>query len=382
MSPPSNRYGRPANWPVITAPPGRYCIEDPDRPGRWTAWKITEERDLHRFPPGTRWEPRYPDLSHISDREKRAELRHRWYAETYWPWKIKIVHAINANPATAAAEFAHQFAALIAAEQAHEALREQRRQLEARYRRWQEIRAGDMVRCGTSVRKVATQLGVSRQTAEARVKAGVAAWEQDPDGCRAYLEEMLAELLNGSTVLGHPAPVSADPISAPVAALRGTVPGAGAQPAGYDGFHLLALLVRRELAGHRYGSTSVTLVPRHRERANGGRPAGPRRHRTCQLWRARGRCECVARPSRGLQGAPQSARPWVSTSRLGCGAGVSSLCPLCPPRRRRGRHHRGGRYDGAQACEECRQMLCSRHVAWVDERWVCARCQRVAGRAA
>ena len=49
---------------------------------------------------------------------------------------------------------------------------------------------------GMSVRAVAKQLGVARATATARVDAGLALWQEDPDACQRFMAETLAGWLS------------------------------------------------------------------------------------------------------------------------------------------------------------------------------------------
>jgi len=57
---------------------------------------------------------------------------------------------------------------------------------------------------------------------------------------------------------------------------------------------------------------------------------------------------------------------------VGRGGGA---CALCRPvkSRHRGRAHRD---NPVQWCAHCQTPVCGRHVDWVNDEWVCARCQR------
>lgn len=193
-----SRYGRPDDFPAVTAAPGLYAVPDPDPPHQvMTTWRVTPDGDLCRYPPGHRWEPRWPDLSGIEDREARRAERERWYTERYWGWKSRLVEALNADPTRAAAEFRRQYPQVVADESAAlalRALREERRQLLERRRVFDELWSAVLVRRGESIRSIAKRLGVSRDTALARAEAGLAAWRADPVRCRQLLERMLAGL--------------------------------------------------------------------------------------------------------------------------------------------------------------------------------------------
>ncbi len=61
----------PGNLPPARVEPGHYAVPDPDQRSRLTAWQVDRRGTLHRYPPGTRWEPVCPRLDHIDDRDER-----------------------------------------------------------------------------------------------------------------------------------------------------------------------------------------------------------------------------------------------------------------------------------------------------------------------
>lgn len=83
---------------------GYYAVADPDDPSRLTLWQVTGgiPRD---WPKDTRWRPNPPDLSHIEDRDARAEARQRWYDSHYFPWREAVSAAIARDPEAARAAF-------------------------------------------------------------------------------------------------------------------------------------------------------------------------------------------------------------------------------------------------------------------------------------
>jgi hypothetical protein len=153
---------------TANVPPWRgYCVPDPDDGSRATFWWVDAAGALHRWPPGTRWEPDPPRF----EGPDRVDQRDGWYEDVYWPWKRAVAEAIEANPESAAVRFAVRYPAAEfpsprASLSRAETGREQQR------RRYEEVTAAARARRGASVRQVAGQLGVAWATARARIAAG------------------------------------------------------------------------------------------------------------------------------------------------------------------------------------------------------------------
>lgn len=183
-------YLRPP-LPPVTAGPGYYATPDPDAPGILTAWEVDTRGELHRYPVGTRWEPRCPPFDEVERAERRA-ARARWYEVTYFPWKIAVIEQINADPAAARAAFTRRYPQVAA----KEALRARERERRELHRAVDELLAAVRAERGVSVAAIARQIGTAWQTATNRIVAGRAAWAADPAAAEQLLTRWYAQLLD------------------------------------------------------------------------------------------------------------------------------------------------------------------------------------------
>lgn len=164
--------------PPVSAPAGGYAVDDPDQPGRLTAWQVDDKGVIHRYPPGVRWEPMTPSFDHLPDRAERKTARERWYRDRYFPWKRRVIAAIDADPDRARAAFAAAYPMTAMRDDLRRELAERARQL----RRGQDAFAALRHAHGAPINQLRREFGWrSWATAKARVEAGRALWAQDPD---------------------------------------------------------------------------------------------------------------------------------------------------------------------------------------------------------
>lgn len=180
----------PPGTPVVHLPDGTHvAVADPDRPGVLTAWQVASGGVLCAYPAGIRWAPRCPSFAELPQHERR-DARNAWYQGTYWPWRLRLIAAVDADRVGAQRRFGLAYPEVAAAQ-----LRRDRDRAKA---------AGDLVASellavlyqasGDSVSAVGERLGVSWRVARDRIAAGRARWEAEPAAARATLIEHFASV--------------------------------------------------------------------------------------------------------------------------------------------------------------------------------------------
>lgn len=177
---------------TIAVPPWRgYAVDDPDQPGRLTAWWVDDLGSMRGYPTGTRWEPLPPQGTYGVDREI-------WYSDTYWPWKYAVADAILADPETAAARFRAAYPHAVIARTPKSVTRANAGR-ETQRRKYEAITAASRRRRGAYVADIARHLGLSWATTRTRITAGEKLLTEDPDGARQFVTDYLRGLLEDDT---------------------------------------------------------------------------------------------------------------------------------------------------------------------------------------
>lgn len=177
---------------TIAVPPWcGYAVDDPDQPGRLTAWWTDDTGAMRGYPTGTRWEPLPPQGTYGVDREI-------WYSDTYWPWKYAVADAILADPETAAARFRAAYPHAVIARTVASVTRTTA-EADRHRRKYEAITAASMRRRGAFVADVARHLGLSWATTRTRITAGETLLTEDPDEARRFVAEYLRRLLEDNT---------------------------------------------------------------------------------------------------------------------------------------------------------------------------------------
>lgn len=179
--------GNPLSLPLVASGPGFYAVPDPDDSWRLTAWSVDRQGLLHRYPTTQRWEPEPPTFAEIGDRFDRKDARDRWYLETYRPWKVAIVNAINADPVAAAEAFTRAYPTVLAdmkaAKEASFAERLRRAKLV------DDMVIAALVARGESISAAARRVGLARSTVRDRIANAHAAVATRPAMVRDALVE-------------------------------------------------------------------------------------------------------------------------------------------------------------------------------------------------
>ncbi|WP_405425563.1 hypothetical protein [Streptomyces erythrochromogenes] len=180
MTPTGHRPARPV---LPDLPPGAYATPDPRRPDVLTLWHVTTGQ-LRPWPPRQRWAPAPPPPPPGLLPRERADWRESWYAAHYWPWKRRVVEAIQADPAAATAAFNravpdaehprhHERNEAVAVQQREERRKETRRRLTAAQER-RILMAAVLTASGRSYRDTAHILDCSPSSAWRYARQGEA----------------------------------------------------------------------------------------------------------------------------------------------------------------------------------------------------------------
>jgi hypothetical protein len=174
--------------------------------GTATFWWVDDELRMRPWPPSERYAPLPPPYDATNKQERRADLGD-FYDGVYFPWLQWVADAIAADLDGAAARFRATFGAVTFPRQRDGMRRAQFAEQERAHVRYQQVMAATLVRRGASVAMVARTLGLSWETAKARVVAGDEMLRTDPDGCRQVLadyrrqvETLAAQVLGGDRI--------------------------------------------------------------------------------------------------------------------------------------------------------------------------------------
>lgn len=182
-------------------PEGRFAVEDPDEPGRWTYWRVESttvsgsKKELRPWPADVRWAPMRPPYPEGLDFQQRKAWSQEWYDDVYFAWKDEVIEAIAANPQAAADEFARSApsADLPAPVKKRPKARVRARPVSKKQREVaaQALMAEALRRAGMSERGIAGELGLPKTTTHRRLSGARVA-----DGlAQIFVEAEIARLM-------------------------------------------------------------------------------------------------------------------------------------------------------------------------------------------
>jgi transposase-like protein len=164
--------------------------------GSPTHWWADDELRMRPWPAGTRYAPMPPPYD-ATNRQERAEDLGDFYGAIYFPWLSRVALAIAADLDGAAARFTAAFG-VVAFPRRQDAARRALAAEQERTRAYEQVRAAALVRRGASVAEVARTLGVSWETARARLRAGQQLLAEDPERASSAVTDHLGGLFEPS----------------------------------------------------------------------------------------------------------------------------------------------------------------------------------------